>query len=369
MSTTRHSFRPEETVRLAVLGVGNIGKVHLQSAIAMDDVTVIAVADAIEANRAYARSAGVDSVYDDYADLLRTEPVDVAIVALPPFLHAETVELAARRGCHVFVEKPLARTTAEARSLVDTAAKAEIAVGVDHTIRYLPDVRRVHNKYQDGIVGAVPYATISRVNFGPFTQPPAERAVPGWHLDPEAAGGGVLLELGVHLLDVLEWTFGEMSVRAAETSSQLDLPVEDAATLLLRSEATGTQVTLHCGSYQWEDDEEFNMTFRLEGMTGTLDSQEYSPDSFYGNAAASAIRNVARRLAGREPAYYAPTYYLQAYFAALRDFLDAVRDGDQPPVSGSEGLRTVELVETAYDLAAEGRATTDEPLTPSSGDS
>jgi predicted dehydrogenase len=193
--------------------------------------------------------------------------------------------------------------------------------------------------------------------------------VPGWHLDPEAAGGGVLLELGVHLLDVLEWTFGEMSVRAVETSSQLDLPVEDAATLLLRSETTGTHVTLHCGSYQWEDDDEFNMTFRLEGATGTLDNGEYSPDSFYGNAATSAIKNVARRLSGREPDYYAPTYYLQAYFAALRDFLDAVRNGEQPPVSGAEGLRTVELVETAYDLAAEDRETSDEPLTPSSGDS
>lgn len=338
-------------LRVGILGVGNIGKVHLQSALAMDDVSVVAVADTIPENRQYAREEGVESTYEDYEALLRTEPLDAAVVALPPFLHTDAVELAARRGCAVFVEKPFARDVDEAREMCDYARDSSILLGVDHTIRYLPDVRKVRAAYRDGRVGDVPYATISRVNYGPFSQPPAHSSLPGWHLDPEAAGGGVLLELGVHLLDVLEWTFGNMTVHTAEMDTQLELPVEDAATVLLESEKTGTRVTLHCGSYQWEDDADFNMQFRLEGLTGTLDSDEHSPENFYGHAARAAAQNLRRRLTGDDPVYYAPTYYLQAYYVALEEFLDAVRNGEQPPVSGEEGLRTIELAEAAYEAA------------------
>lgn len=353
---TAEAFDPDEQVRLGVLGAGNIGKVHVQSALAMDDVDLLAVADAVPENREYASRVGVEAVYEDYASLLRTEPLDVVVVALPPFLHADAVDLAVQRGCHVFVEKPFARSTEEAQAMIDAAANAGVAIGVDHTIRYLPEVRQVKEQYDAGRVGDVPYATISRVNFGPFANPPADQSLPGWHLDPDAAGGGVLLELGVHLLDVLECTFGDMEVLDADVDSQLDVPVEDAATLVLRSRETGTTVTMHCGSYQWEDVSEFNMSFRLEGVTGTLDSEEHVPDSFYGNAAQAAVKNVARRLTGSEPEYFAPTYYLQAYYVALREFIDAIRRGEEPPVSGRDGLRTLELVERAYDLADRDRS-------------
>ncbi|MEA5409974.1 hypothetical protein VB773_21985 [Haloarculaceae archaeon H-GB2-1] len=149
----------------------------------------------------------------------------------------------------------------------------------------------------------------------------------------------------------MEWTFGEMEVLDAETDRQLEIPVEDAATVFLKAAETGTRVTLHCGSYQWEDLSEFNMTYRLEGATGALDNGDYAPESFYGNAAKASIGNVQKAFSGEEPDYFAPTYYLQAYYTALREFVDAIRAGEQPPVSGAEGLRTVQLVEDAYDAA------------------
>lgn len=340
-----------EGLALGVLGVGNIGAVHLESARAMDGVRVVAAADAVAENREYARARGVGSVYEDYEQLLAAESLDAVVVALPPFLHANAVAAAAEHGCHAFVEKPLARSVSEAQDLLDTAERAGVSVGVDHTLRYLPGVDALGEAYRNGRVGAVPFAAIGRVNYGPFQRPPATRGPAGWQLDPEATGGGVLVELGVHLFDVLEWLFGEVTVLAAETDSHLALDAEDSATVLCRSEATGTHVSLHCGAYQWERLDEFNVTLRLEGLTGTLDYDEFAPSNVYTYAARSAVRNVLKRLRGDRPEYYAPTYYLQAHYRALADFLDAVDAGEEPPVSGTDGLRTLELVEAAYEAA------------------
>ncbi len=338
---------------LGVLGVGNIGMVHLKSALAMPDVEVAAAADAVPENRTRAERAGVSRTYDDYATLLESEDLDAAVVALPPFLHAEAVRRAAEFGVDVFVEKPLARSTEEADELLDAAREAGIVVGVDHTLRYQPDMEGVKAAYDDGRVGHVPYASITRLNDGPLGRPPVTNAPPSWPLDPDAAGGGSLLELGVHCFDVLEWLFGDLEVRDASMGQTLDIDVEDAATVLMEAPETGTTVTLHCGSYQWEQLPEVNTRLRLEGVTGTISNRDYLPEQFYADAARSALSNVASRFTNDEPDVFGPTFYLQAHYDALADFCEAVRSDERPPVDGADGRRTLALAETAYELAAE----------------
>ncbi|NKE37598.1 Gfo/Idh/MocA family oxidoreductase [Natronococcus sp. JC468] len=353
LSQFRSRAGDSRTLSVGVLGVGNIGTVHLKSALAMPDATVVAAADAVPANRDRAERAGVERTYDDYATLLANEELDAAVVALPPFLHAEAVERAAEYGVDVFVEKPLARSTEEADRMLETAARAGIAVGVDHTLRYQPDVVGVKSAYEDGDVGHVPYASITRLNDGPLGRPPAETAPPSWPLDPDAAGGGTLLELGVHCFDVLEWLFGELEVRAAATGRTLDIDVEDAATVLLRAPEAGTTITLHCGSYQWEELPEVNTRLRLEGITGTITNRDHLPEHFYAGAARAALENVASRVGVADRTVFGPTFYLRAHYDALADFLEAVRTGEEPPVSGRDGRRSLALAERAYDLAAE----------------
>ena len=352
-STLLSRWTDSSALELGVLGVGNIGMVHLKSALAMPDVAVPAVADAVPENRERAERAGVSRTYDDYETLLENEDLDAAVVALPPFLHADAVEAAAEAGVDVFVEKPLARSTEEADELLETAAEAGIAVGVDHTLRYQPDMVGVKRDYDDGSVGHVPYASITRLNDHPLGKPPADEAPPAWPMDPDAAGGGSLIELGVHCFDVLEWLFGDLEVRDATTGQTLDIPAEDAATVLLRAPETGTTITLHCGTYQWEQLPEVNTRLRLEGVTGTISNKDHIPDNFYAGAAKSALSNVASRFTDDEPDVFGPTFYLQAHYDALADFCEAIRNDETPPVDGADGRRTLELAETAYELAAE----------------
>ncbi|WP_408957977.1 Gfo/Idh/MocA family protein [Natrinema sp. 74] len=350
--TLLNRWTDSSALSLGVLGVGNIGMVHLKSALAMPDVEVVAAADAVAENRDRAERAGVSRTYDDYAALLESEDLDAAVVALPPFLHAEAVERAAAAGVDVFVEKPLARSTEEADAMLETAREAGIAVGVDHTLRYQPDMIGVKEAYDEGGVGHVPYASITRLNDGPLGRPPAREAPPSWPLDPDAAGGGSLFELGVHCFDVLEWLFGDLEVRDAATGTSLETDVEDAATVLMEAPETETTVTLHCGSYQWEQLPAVNTRLRLEGVTGTISNEDHLPANFYADAAKSALSNVASRFTRDEPNVFGPTFYLQAHYDALADFCDAIRTDDRPPVDGAAGRRTLDLAETAYELAA-----------------
>ncbi|WP_247004879.1 hypothetical protein [Halosolutus gelatinilyticus] len=130
------------------------------------------------------------------------------------------------------------------------------------------------------------------------------------------------------------------------------MPVEDAATVLLRAPETGTAITLHCGSYQWEELPEVNTRLRLEGITGTISNEEFLPDNFYASAARAALSNVVSRFTGSEPDIFGPTFYLQAHYDALADFCEAVRENESPPIDGSDGRRALELAERAYELAA-----------------
>lgn len=336
---------------VGILGVGNIGTVHLQSAQSMAGVTVTAAADAAPAVRGRARQLGVDAVYPDYAELLEQEPVDAVVVALPPGLHATAVEAAVDAGCHAFVEKPFATTVDAAERMVTSAQRAGVSLGVDHTVRYHPEIRRLKERYDQGALGHVPLCVATRINDGPFSPPEADRPVPEWQIDPDGGGHGAVLDLGVHLFDVLEWFFGPMEVRHAAMTSQLELPFEDTASVQLQAEESGTFATLNCGFFQWETPPEINLNVRLEGVAGTAESRDYVPEHFPWYAAKSAAANLAKRVRGESPDCFKPTYYYQAHYRALHDFLTAVADGREPPVSGREGLRTVELADAAYRAA------------------
>lgn len=340
-------------IRIGILGIGHIGAVHLQSARAMDGVRVTSAADAVESNRTLARRLGVPSVYPGYDELLDDESLDAVVVALPPFLHKEATLRAVEEGCHVFVEKPFARSIGEGRRMVEAAAGAGVALGVDHTLRYQPEMRALKDAYDEGGVGHVPLCHLTRINNGPFATPSATERVPEWPLDPDATGGGAVMDLGVHLFDFLEWTFGGMEVQHAALERQLDLDYEDTAAVTLRSTQTGTLATVHCGFYQWEDPPDVNMRIRLDGVAKTIESDDFTPD-FYRHAGTAALKNVAKRLVGVDPDYFAPTYYYRAHFEALQAFVEAIEAGRDPPVSGADGLRAIELVEETYRVADDG---------------
>jgi predicted dehydrogenase len=181
--------------RLGFLGVGWIGRNRLE-ALSGAGAEVTAVVDlSKELAEDVARSAGA-VVLPEFEALLDHE-LDGIVIATPSALHAEQSIAALRRGLAVFCQKPLARSASEAREVLGVAASMDRLLGVDLSYRHLEGVRKIRDLIQAGELGDLYAADLVFHNAHGPDKP--------WFYDPQLSGGGCLIDLGTHLVDLALW--------------------------------------------------------------------------------------------------------------------------------------------------------------------
>ncbi len=183
--------------RLGFLGAGWIGRARLQSVADSGLAQVVAVADADRAVAEEAASA-VGATAADPAEVLGGDlGLDGLVIATPSALHAGQAATALAAGMAVFCQKPLGRTGAECQTVVDAARGADRLLGVDLSYRFVEGVQRMRAVVAAGGIGR-PYAAelVFHNAYGP------DKA---WFLDPAQAGGGCVIDLGTHLIDLALW--------------------------------------------------------------------------------------------------------------------------------------------------------------------
>jgi len=185
-----------------------MGKLHFLNASHMNDVKVVAVADKNKRNRKVAEKYHVKA-YDDYEKLVDSEELDAVIISLPNFLKRESIFYATEEGLDIFVDKPLARNLAEAQEIVRKVNTGNVRLMVGVNYRYFDSVQKVKKMLDEGRVGDVVIATSELIMDGPFSHPLVPKPVPEWWFDKEKSGGGALLDLGYHLIDIFNWMFGD----------------------------------------------------------------------------------------------------------------------------------------------------------------
>jgi predicted dehydrogenase len=206
-------------------------------------------------------------------DELLEAGVDGVVLATPSALHAEQAISALERGVAVFCQKPLARTADETRRVVDAARAADRLLGVDLSYRCTEGMRRIRELVRAGEIGDV-YAVdlVFHNAYGP------DKA---WFYDPRLSGGGCVIDLGIHLVDLALWTLGFPRVENA--SGRLyakGLPLADVATTVedyavARLDLAGGAVAqLACS---------WNLPAGRDAVIGA---------SFYGTSGGAAVRNV-----------------------------------------------------------------------------
>lgn len=219
-------------LKIGLVGLGGIGRRHLQTLSRLDGVRVTAVAD-VDGQRARSHAEQCDATgYADWQDLLARETIDALFVCTPPAAHAQPALAAFERGVHVFVEKPLARRQEDADAIASAARRSGLVCGVGYQWRAIDFLDDVREALADQEISFVIGRSLGSTRPRP------------WFVDLKE-GGGILLELATHDIDLQRAIAGEVvAVQAAASKVPLaqspvdDRRVENAMSLCLRF-ATG----------------------------------------------------------------------------------------------------------------------------------
>jgi predicted dehydrogenase len=249
-----------EEVRVAIIGCGLIGGKRAKSIAALGH-SIVATADAVS-ERAAALAKGYPgcSASGEWREVVSRADIDAVVVATINDSLAPITLSAVRTGKHVLVEKPAARSADELRPVAAAAKSAGAAVRVGFNHRFHPALLKARELVDAGAVGPLMFV---RGRYGHGGRIGYDRE---WRADPVRAGGGELLDQGVHLIDLTRWFLGDV-VRAGGFAGTFfwDMPVEDNGFLCLHH-AGGQVGWLHASCSEWKN----LFCFEIYGRTGKL---------------------------------------------------------------------------------------------------
>jgi predicted dehydrogenase len=302
---------------------------------AMPEVELIGLADDDpEQGAAFARDHGLRYLGDRDA-LLKRRP-DAAVVTSPNSQHRADVEALAAAGISVLCEKPLATTVGDAIAIVRACRAAGAQLMTAFPMRFSEPMRAVASDLRDGRIGRV--CAVAAVNQGEL--PSRHRA---WFTDPVLAGGGALMDHVVHLVDLLRWMLDREATEVFATTNRIlhadRAEVETGGLLLVHF--GDVFATIDCS---WSRPDVYptwgGLAMEIVGEGGVL--------------AVDAFRQRFTQYGAGDTGGSWVYWGSDANVGMLQAFVDAVRGGGEPPITGVEGLRAVEVVAAAYASAASG---------------
>ncbi len=218
-------------LKAGVIGCGSIAQaLHIPGYLKVPGVEVVAACDPSEARHAEVCRMGVARTYRDYREMLATEQPDIVSVCSPNRFHAEHAVAALKAGANVLLEKPAALTMKEIASIKAAVDKSGRVLIVGFSHRFHRGNLKAKQLIDDGVIGEPYMLRVRFAHMGPL---------PGWAKDdwfyrPEKAGGGALLDMGIHAIDQALWLGGPVkSVQALAGTLRKDIALDDCAVLLL----------------------------------------------------------------------------------------------------------------------------------------
>jgi predicted dehydrogenase len=190
---------------VAIIGLG-FGRAHIP-AFQAHGCRVVAVCQRDQASaKKIADAYGVPQVFARWEETLERARPEIVVIATPPHLHRDIAVAAFGAGAHVLCEKPVAMTQAEARAMVDAAARARRVAMTGFNWRFPAAMQRMHGMINEGFVGRVLH--LGGRWFGARWADEATAAT--WRMDRAQAGHGAMGDMGVHLVDLVRWTCGDV---------------------------------------------------------------------------------------------------------------------------------------------------------------
>lgn len=325
-------------VKVAVIGAGGAAQVvHLPILKRLPELEVAAIVDR---NAAIARTIGerfsVPAMLSSVEELGEVEGLDAAVVCTPNDTHEELALACLERGLHVLCERPLSVSSASARRMIDAAEEAGLQLMVALNQRFRYDVRAIRQFIHSGELGEVFFLRSSWLNQR------ERRPRKGWRREPDRAGGGVMMDLGVQAVDAALWLLGYPAVERVSARFHRRRKVEDSAAALL-SLAEGTTVSVEVTWELMEARDRHGLY-----VLGTRGSAGTSPFRVLKEMETGLTEVTPPSDTGQGGPY--TTSYRQEWARFLR----RVR-GEEPVEVEREQVELMRIIEACYRSAEEGR--------------
>lgn len=322
-------------VKVAIIGLGGVAQlVHLPNLLKIKSVVIQSVAE-IKTNRlnAIAEKFNIPERYKDYRELLAKSDVDAVIVATPTALHKEIAIDCLNAKKDLLVEKPIARTFKEATAIVKAAKKNNKKLMVGMNLRFRPDTLLLKSLIQSKEIGDPFYARAVWIR----RQSSEEK----WFMKREDAGGGVILDLGISLLDLSLWLMDYPNVKTVQTQNfyQSRKTLEDTSISFIRCD-NSKLINIETSWALPVEKDLFQLT--VYGSNGSVTS---TPLHLY--------KKVENQIVDLKPTLSESPSHLfkKAYLNELKSFVGAVRGLNPVFSSGEQAVERLRVIEAMYKSA------------------
>jgi len=339
------------TIRVGVIGLG-MGKHHARVYSASEQAELVALCDLNEKLLAdYQSEFGVDQTYTDYQTMFAEANLDAVSVVLPNILHDKVAIAALEAGLDVLCEKPMALNAQRAQSMLDAAKATGQKLMIHFNYRFSPPSQFLKRYVDEGNLGQIYYAKTRWLR---------ARGIPklgGWFGQKALSGGGPMIDLGVHRLDLALWLMGYPKAVSVSASSYDMLGAKIA-------EASGAKYDVEdlVSAFVRLDN---GVTLNLEvSWAGGTEKREDMLTAIYGTEGAAIQRNrgegyefeaVGLRDVAGQFSEISPRALPRSVPTAVDHFIDCVANDCPPTATAEQGVILMQIIDAIYQSAAEGR--------------
>lgn len=305
-------------MRIGVIGCGAFGQNHVRNLSEMSGIELVGVAD-IDKNRLHlAKEKFGAPGYQDYKELL-TRDLDAVTIAVPTTLHKKVACDALKKGIDVLVEKPIASTVEEAETIIQTAEKEGLNLMVGHVTRFEPTVMKLKTMIDKGGLGTVISLSAKRV--GPY--------------HPRIRDVGIIIDLGVHDIDIISYLYQKRAQKVFAVAGKTIHTFEDYASILMVFESDKSGLI----------DTNWHSPHKVRKLTAvgtkSIVDVDYLDNSLK-NYDSEWIRDA--KIEGKEPLR-----------TELEAFVTCIKEDKEVPITGEDGLYTLQVALSAIKSYQEGR--------------
>lgn len=283
----------------------------------------------------------VKAAYGDYRTMFKSEKLDAVCVCTPNYLHAPITIAAAAHGAHVMCEKPMALSVKEGEAMVGACKRHSVLLMIDFTHRFYKGTQKVKQLLDEGRIGNPHSIRIRYVHGGPYPG----WAKSDWFYSPVQAGGGALMDMGVHAIDTSQYLFGPIrEISASLKTLAHEIAVEDSAMMMAEFDG-GRRALLETG---WTGASGFT-GIEVCGSNGNIVM----------NLAKGLYLTTGKSKAGGPVIFEEKQVACEitggGYGAAFKEFLNHIENRTQPECDGAAGLAAIKVLEAAYKSNKTGR--------------